>query len=308
MTVDFINHEFQITQTEQYNHEPYIGYIDPNGNLIDFNNPFGESGHDGWVNIVTNAFLQFVSYIIKESDNNSNKNYSGVEESVIRGMGAYLNENYEDFDKFLDNLEFFLKYRPSDDSIREFQYQLFLFFKKAYANRTFFETIGKTIEVTSEKDYYIQANNLTEYDDPERKYYINNLEQELMQYFKDIVVSYLGYDSIERFQPNGQLLKIPSDTRDFHSFYKPHSSYFYHTPRIITTSSSNINERFFNHLIMDWSIHKIPKYNWNEQSLKFELEPDYREYYANEKEEILGKEIQAIKRLVPLKNRHKYFR
>ena len=300
MTVDFINEEFPITQKEECDHKPYIGYIDPNGNLINYNKPFGESGHDGWNNLITNAFLQFVSYIIK------NKN-SSLEESVIRGMGFYLNRNYENFDKFLNNLEQHLKYRPHDNPMTEFQYQIYLFFKKAYTNRTFFETIGRTIEVISAKDFML-ANNLKDSDDPTRKLYRIYLKRELMQYFKDIVVGYLGYDSLERFQPNGQLIKIPYDIKEYHSFYKPYSSYFYHTPRIITTSSSNINERFYNHLLMEWSIHKIPRYYWNTQILRFEQEPNYREYYYNEKEEILGKEIQAIKRLVPLKKRYKYFR
>lgn len=299
MTINFVNEEFEITEKEKYDYEPYIGYIDHKGNLINYNKPFGESGHDGWDNMISDTFLQFVSYTLK-----------GIlsEDSIIRGMGFFLNENKETFNEFLENLEFYLKYPPRhDDAYGQFKYQILLFFKKAYINKTFFETIGRNIEVISEEEF-IRKNILEDPYESITNNYIMYLKKILMQHFKDIVVSYIGYDSIERFQPNGKLIEIPHNWGEFPSFYHYRDSYFYRTPRIITTSCRNINERFYNHLLMGWKIHRIPRYIWNENLQKFEKEQNYMNYVQSEKEEILGEEIKSIKRLVLLKDRYKYFR
>lgn len=322
MTISIIDKEMPIVEWETYCHKPFIGYIAPNGDLIGFNKPFGESGHDGWNNFVTITFLRFVSYIIKENSTENNKNdkcnietidslkYHSLKENVIRGMGFYLNKNSETFEEFLNELDSLLnsllKYKPFNSKTSEFQYQILLFFKKAYSNKNFFESIGRKIEVTSEKDFML-ANSWIDPYDFTKKHYVTHLKLELMQYFKDIAVSYLGYDSLERFGPNGELIKIPYNPSEHGSYFDPYSSYFCYTPRIITTSYPYINKRFYNFKVMNWSIHQIPKYSWNEQTLKFEEEPYYKYFYHNEEEEILEKEIQSIKRLVPPKDRYKYF-
>ena len=150
MTVDFIDKEFWITEKETSNHKPYIGYITPNGNLINYNKPFGESGHDGWDNRISNTFLDYVSYIIKNNE---------LEEYVVRGMGFILNENTEEFVEFLERLEKDLKYPPSyDDTYGQFRYQFLLFFKKVYANKNFFEAIGRKIEVMPDEEFMRQNN------------------------------------------------------------------------------------------------------------------------------------------------------
>lgn len=299
MTVDFIDKEFWITEKETYDCKPYIGYITPNGNLINYNKPFGESGHDGWDNRISNTFLDYVSYIIKNNE---------LEEYVVRGMGFILNENTEEFAEFLERLEKNLKYPPSyDDTYGQFRYQFLLFFKKAYANKNFFEAIGRKIEVMSEEEFMSQNTWIDPYDFT-KKHYVLYLMQSLMQHFKDIAVSYLGYDAIERFQPNGELINIPSNPKEYPSYGSYANSYFYRTPRIITTSYNNINERFYNYLLMEWSIHKIPRYVWSDNLLRFEQEPTYMQFFQSEKEKILGEEINSIKKLVLLKDRYKYFR
>lgn len=322
MTVDFINEERPILEKEKRCHQPYIGYIAPNGDLIDFNKPFGESGHDGWDNIVTNAFLQFVSYSVKSTSiSNPNSNisfpndidslkYPNLDENIIRGIRFIINKNTEDFDTFLNDLNRYLKYKPSDNNQFLFRYNLLSFFKNAYTNRTFFETIGRKIEVISKETFLLRNPHLIKQGDQhlQNKSYLEYLKKELMSCFKDIAIMYLGYDSIERFQPNGKVIKIPYDPREYGSWTRPYSSYFYYTPRIITTSDPNINERFFNHLAMNWEVHVLPRYYWNEQTQRYEIIPFLREFYNNEREENLRKEIEAIKRLVPLKERYKYFR
>ena len=299
MTIDFIDKEIWITEKETSDYKPYIGYITPDGNLINYNKPFGESGHDGWENIISNTFLKYVSYIIKTDE---------LEEYIVRGMGFILNENTQEFSEFLEEMEIDLRYPPSyDDTYGQFRYQFLLFFKKVYANKNFFEAIGKKIEVMSEEEFMCQNSWIDPYDFT-KKHYVLYLKQSLMQYFKDIAVSYLGYDAIERFQPNGELINIPYDPREYPRYNRYADSYFYRTPRIITTSYNNINERFYNYLLMEWSIHKIPKYVWNDNLLRFEQEPTYVQFLQSEKEKILGEEINSIKKLVLLKDRYKYFR
>ena len=299
MAVDFIDKEFWITEKEIFDHKPYIGYISPNGNLINYNKPFGESGHDGWDNKISNTFLEYVSYIIKNNE---------LEEYVVRGMGFILNENTEEFAKFLERLEKDLKYLPSyDDIYGQFRYQFLLFFKKAYTNKNFFEAIDRKIEVMSEKEFIRQNSWIDPYDFT-KKHYVLYLMKSLMQHFKDIAVSYLGYDAIERFNPNGELINIPDEQEEYLCFEHYADSYFYRTPRIITTSYNNINERFYNYLLMEWSIHKIPKYVWNENLLRYEQEPAYIQFFQSEKEKILKEEINSIRKLVLLKDRYKYFK
>ncbi len=299
MSIDFIDKEFWITDKEISNHKPYIGYISPNGNLINYNEPFGETGHDGWDNRISDTFLEYVSYIIKNDE---------LEEYIVRGMGFILNKNTEKFTEFLERLEENLKYPPRyDNTYAQLRYKLLLFFKKAYTNKNFFEALGRKIEIMSEKEFMHQNRWIDPYDFT-KEHYVLYLKQSLMQYFKDIVVSYLGYDSIETYQPNGKLITIPHNPKEYPSIFRYADSYFYRTPRIITTSYNNINERFYNYLLMEWSIHKIPRYVWNNNLLKFEQEPTYIQFFQSQKEEILGKEINSIKKSVLLKDRYKYFR
>ena len=55
------------------------------------------------------------------------------------------------------------------------------------------------------------------------------------------------------------------------------------------------------------SIHRLPRYYYNERTGVYE-KSDFNILYQSEKEERLAKEIQSVKKLVPLKERPKYFR
>lgn len=126
----------------------------------------------------------------------------------------------------------------------------------------------------------------------------------LKDHFKDICVQYLGYDSLERFSPNGRRIKVPH--REWLITKGPTN--FQKTPRIITSSAPNPKERFYNYLLMDWDVHILPRYMFNEQTGMYEKEPEYLGFHYSDKEEILAKEIASIKKLVPLEDRPKYFR
>ena len=134
------------------------------------------------------------------------------------------------------------------------------------------------------------------------EFYYSYLIVHLMSYFKDICVQYLGYDSIER------AWRI-YDVNLFNNIHDASNGYaFSNNPRIIVTSEKNVNERFYNWLLMDWTIQQIPKKVWDDKNKKF-IDEDYIFNYINrDKEEIYGKEIESIKRLVKKEDRYKYFR
>lgn len=329
MTIEF--KEDQIFKREQERRNPYIGYFAPDGKLIDYNILLGGSGHDDWNNPVSWAFLSWISYIIKDTsieelkewanDYNMviNNQYLGIDELVKRGYGIDYDFNYETMEAFLETLngrinyiedlyksaiKFNYEYDYFVDDYTKFEYKLLLFFRNAYKNGKFFESIQRKITIENPKiikeklrELYSECNLSM---GVEREYR-NYLTRELLSYFKDICVQYLGYDSIERFKPNGTKIKIPY-------YYEDYNYDFLANPRVITSSYLNINERYYNYLLMNWEVHRLPRYNYNEKTGIYEKESEFFTYYQSEKERNLEFEIKNIKKLVPIKERYKYFR
>lgn len=317
MTIEF--KEEQITAREERTREPYIGYFAPNGSLINYNVLFGENYHDAWRNPVSLSFLSWVSYIIGGTsveelkartvypDTVINIEYPGIDEYVKRGYGIDYMFEYDSFDFFLEllhkNIDEVEQRRRNYGGLRgysEFEYELLQFFKNAYRDRKFFDSIQRKISI--ENPYVVQERLEHRYRNCNylEDLYRDHLKKELMAYFKDICVQYLGYDSLERFKSNGTDIEIPN-WDDEYAFD------FLANPRIITSSYPNVNERYYNYLLMDWSVHRLPRYYYNEKTGIYE-KSDFSIFYESETEQKLGKEIQSIKRLVPLKERKKYFR
>lgn len=314
MTVEFKGEE--INEYEKRNRMVYVGYISPSGQQLSYNNKFGGNWHDAWQNPASWTFLKFVSYILKDTNVKKfadrmgdigaiileNNSYEGLEEFVIRGYDEFnYYINYKDFDQFIDKLnkEIQKTYLYSSDEYHKLQYEILKFFRKAYSNKTFFETIGRKIYV-EDKGVIDKTNERRwarklDYTEKE-KLYLEYLRSELMKYFKDICVQYLGYDSVERFDIYGREINVLDEIKPF-----------YETPRVITTSYQNVNERYFNYLLMNWRVDKLPRYLFNEQIKCFESDRIFNEY-ESEKENTLGKEIESIKRLVKKEDRYKYFR
>lgn len=327
MTLDFMKNE--IEHEERYSCKPFIGYISPNGKLVDYRNPLEiETGdHFSWKNPTSFLFLACISYVIKDTKstecdtkyNLSKKcvqynSYPGIEEIVKRGGLSYeYRYNLDSIDEFVKQIDDLIKEREAylkngfsaENEHFKMEYDLLFFFKKAYKNKLFFDSIGRTIEVENHEKVIQRM--LQKYSFnfmfTENEAYRRYLKRELMQYFKDICIQYLGYDSIERFKPDASLVTIP---RFNYCDYDDNA--FLKRPRIITSSAPNTNERFYNYLLMDWAVHKLPRYRYNNENGKYEKEPEFCSLYNNEKEEILGKEIASIKKLVPIDKRYKYFR
>lgn len=317
MTIEF--KEEQIAYVEERRREPFIGYFAPNGELINYNVLLGGNYHDAWRNPVSISFLSWVSYIVQGTSIEelkhktsvssvfTNNYYPGIDEYVKWGNVDYDFFVYKNLDKFLEALhrhieeleDNFYKY-GGFSGYAEFQYRLSLFFKNAYKNKRFFDSIQRKIIIENPNivKKRLKHRNPGISDEQLKLVYHDYLRKELLSYLKDICVQYLGYDALERFNHNGTEIEIPYYYEDFD---------FRATPRIITSSCSNPNERYFNYLIMDWIVNILPRYYYNDKSGVYE-KSDFNMFYQSEKEKRLGQEIQSIKKLVPLKERYRYFR
>lgn len=315
MTIEYKENEILIQ--ESMNCGPLIGYINPYGKIVDFSTLVIEyNGHDSIVNPVTPIFLKYISYIVRQDINDINKQY------IKRGYESYAFYDNNSLDEFIkelqsellitkDDINLFLRIGTKLSSFYGtdiLKYDLLKFFDKLYSNENFFDSLGRNVYVDNMDNVwekYKKNFTFTKYQELGEKYkfyFENYLVIQLMSYFKDICVQYLGYDSIERTWPIG-------DLNISNNLYSTSMGYtFLKNPRIITTSENNINERFYNWLLMDWTIHKVPKKIWDEKNKKFVDEDSIFDYVYNEKEEILGKEIKSIKRLVKKEDRYKYFR
>lgn len=328
MTIEYL--EDKILEKEKLmNNSPLIGYINPQGEIINYSILIGEYGHDNWRNPASSILLDFISFVMKgdrvkklyewEWDEGKTlyyKNkYEGFDDIVKRGLEFPCEVNYTSYDEFLEVLDqawaqeketakFYAEHHTlyGDRNVFEkLKYDLVVFFKKLYSNRDFFGSLGRIVYAEKSEticEIYKVKGDFVKKDE----FYYNYLIVQLMSYMKDFCVQYLGYDSIERAMPE-------YDLNILNNIYSASNGYvFSPNPRIITTSARNVNERFYNWLLMDWEIQKIPKKVWNEDEKKFEDESHVFDYIYIDKEEILGKEIESIKRLVPKEERYKYFR
>lgn len=333
MTLEY--KEDKILKKEEWNFGPLLGYINPYGNIIDLSMLVGEVGHDNWRNPVTPTFIRYISFVLLNTDakelisiglNNElyNKNsYTGFKEIVKRGVDFGREINYQSYTSFKKNLDdkyekekkkfqSFLSFDVKNgfksfyeiDVYQKLVYDLVCLFHKTYSDNDFFDSIGiipKVLDKATVVNTYKRkfSDDITGFEDD---FYYEYLMIQLMSYLKDICVQYLGYHSLERAIPC-------EDLNLFNNINKNSYGYtFSESPRTITTSEPNVNDTFYNWLLMNWEIQRVPRYYWNENQKRFELESETLKFYETEKEEILGKEIGSIKRLVPLEERYKYFR
>ena len=308
MTIDF--EKDKIENREKETKKAYVGYFSANGELIDYNVSLNNNHHDNSNNSLSLTFLAWVSFILKGTDvNKLDKDlikcniYHGLNEIVKMGYDEDFDINYYDIDTFLDILykeinylkEIYKYKKPS--GYAEFEYKLMLFFEKAYKNRTFFETIGTKISIENPDIVRKQLKNKykdLDYWDLNDKYQ-ESVKKQLLSYLKDICIEFLGYDSIERFNKNGKPIIIDDNYNILDN------------PRVITSSYNNINDRFYNYLLMDWTINKANRYKYNENTNMYEIDNSFN-YFTSSKEEELKNEIESIKKYVKREDRYKYFR
>lgn len=334
MTIDY--NEEEILSSEKCYNNPFIGYINPKGDIIDFSLLIGEPGHGNWRNPITPYFLNFISFVVLGENIEKYKNcdikaiqklyeysqYKGFDDIVRRGLSYYEYCNEDNYDSFLNRLNDAIKeeeqsrqrhaqfckkynyeYRFDNIHWNELRYDLMQFFKKCYSKKDFFYSFNRIIKVQNMKTICNLYKNWCGGNARKREdFYYDYCVLTLMSYFKDIMVQYLGYDSIERANPDFDLNII-------NNLYEPSYGYkFSNNPKTILTSCSNPNERFYNWMINDWNVKRVPRMYWNEEEKRFVEESPTLSLYQTDKEEILSKEIDSIRREVPKQYRKQYFR
>lgn len=263
---------------ENFKNANFIGYLNKNGDIVDYSI---SKGHG--INYITDLFSYIINMRLREEANNGNTENSLESVNRLLKINELQINNHEQV-----NVEDLI-YRD-----------ILIFFKNCFSNNTFNNGLGKNFYLKSKEqfekeDYYLIYQNClklypkTETETEEQyKNRISNLYQlnsqykkyrktELSDLLKEVIISYLGYHSIER------------------------------VPRTITTSSFKIYETFYNYLLNDFTIYQMPKMIYDEDKKMYVMNKQ-NEFFIPDSELRLKEEIQSIKKLVPKKERYKYYR
>jgi hypothetical protein len=221
---------------------------------------------------------------------------------VHRGHDILYKDDNEDYESFKQSIKDKIKeYESMEEKTpdEKFVLDILYFFNNAYAHDDFFKCIQSTIRIQNPK--WIEKEVRRKYKDYPKDYQDEkvkrNIKKQMLTHFKDICVTYLGYDSVERISPEGKFIDLHKDHYSFIS-----------NPRMITSSSRSIYDRFYNYLLMDWQVYKLPKYKYNEETGLYEPQNGILANYITEKEDSLHEETESIKKLVPINERYRYFK
>ena len=322
MTVDYF--EKSINHIEKSNDGPFIGYISPRGHLLDFSMLLGKRGHGNWRNPATKIFLSYISFVSfdenlyyeKENYDNfdsckriyDNNKYIGefkTDNAVLRGL-QFNGYNTEDYDSFLCSLDEALSFiKKSNFRLGEWdylKYDLLEFFKNCYSKRDFFYSFGRVLKVhCNEVMLELYKKELSEMPDFERdNFFFEQKILTLYSTFKDIMVLYLGYDSIERGFSLG-------DSSFCNNLYDSSNGYVFSSEPYILTSSLRPIEKYYNWLLMDWKINRTSRMVWDCSLGKY-VPSDTLSFHSSDKEDELMEEIKYIRENVPKEYRKEYFK
>ena len=233
-------------------------YISESGSIIE---PDGYNDYHGHKNFSSADILaNYFTYHVTESN----------------VFGSLTGKNKKEILKELVELQDSLK-GNSHDSFEKMKLDLVELLINCYKGRRFDLSLGITLNVLNLDEF----RNTSEYrllkgtDDEKYRTYLNKC---VTSQFKDIMISYLGYDATEIKEP-----------------------------KTISTSSLRINERFYNYLLMDYKIVKMKRFRYDPVMKKYVISKD--EYFVQEKEEMLDNEIRSLKLKFPhMEDRVQFFK
>lgn len=254
------------------------GWISEKGEVFD-NNCYKR--HDQNPCVV--LFMEWIPYKYYRDESNSSKYYKLVNKkstldrlhSLHTSRVASIRKKYMD-NELVSNQE-------------KMELEMIKFFINCYSSDDFFKAFGREIYILKEEEHndiiinsgkydkYMENENVLEfYLDYE---YLKYKTQSLLSHFKDVVVQYLHYDSIETMLKN-----------------------------TVRTTAYNYNERFYNNSIMgDLNIVVVPRMVWNDVKKRYE-EDNILNYYYSDREDRTKKEVKAIKRLVSKDKINNYYK
>ena len=238
----------------------------------------------------------YIGYFSPEGtlvDYNSEKNESHtyLDNIVAWTFLLWVQDSFDEFRNKDIKIEFNLD-NPTNKNknILILQRDLLNFLRMAENDQNFINTLRSKIDFERIPNYNDQNDNL----------FGRYNTRELLFFLKDICVEYLGYDSIEQITPDAKMLEFN------HNHFDPRSEE--DKPRFITTSNLNVNDRFYNYLLMNWKIQRVPRYTYDSEKNMFTKDINEVLSFQSEKDMAFEEEIRSIKKLVPLKEREKYFR
>ena len=269
---------------KSFKYPNFIGFLNPYGVPISFKDDIGYVGH-GTTPSVLDCFRIYYILKIKDSKWSSDFEQFMMSEEQQRSDKEYYLEKLKKMRTYLKNdLEYEKKFSPAESNyLLEMQAKLdvYQFLINCYNAETFFDGVGNVETCKCKREFWItEYKHKDRYDIDDWQFdivYERYKKKLLIDSFKNVMIQNLGYHSVER------------------------------VPKTITTSSFRIYETFYNYLLNDFTIFQLPKMIYDSEKRKY-VKQTPNEFFLPDSELILKKEIQAIKRRVPIKERAKYYR
>lgn len=285
MTLPFKEEVVNDCEYTKYNfeHPRFIGYLNKYGEVLDYSRPLGIGGHDN--NKLTAYFETYFRMPEHDSWIQQSEDRDVIdiefEKQIARRERNYFKNEVE------HNYSLIRKYGLSEDPYDKFQNDLDMFFYNCYQAETFMDGFGQNCMSLNEPEFFTEVSKMyhREPNETEEQYYERRKrsfkynyhwykKRLMLDWYKAVIVQYMHYHLVERCKKG------------------------------ITTSSLKPYETFYNYLLNDFEIHQIPYMIYNEtKKMYVPYNP-----FPTDSELRLKDEIQAIKKLVPINERPKYYR
>ena len=274
MTLPFYEEIINDKEYSTYNfeHPNFIGYLNDFGEVLEYSDPLGFGGHDC---DRTTAF--FEKHFSMPMHNSWLQQFEGINVIDIESEKSFAKERYKYFKQMIEhNADKTREYGKSDNVRSKLLYDLKFFFYNCYQAPTFMDGFGQNCMILNMSEFsemYCEGRYRRNIDCDYHWYKKNTM----LDWYKTVIVQYMHYHLVERCKKG------------------------------ITTSDFKPNETFYNYLLNDFEIHQIPRMIYDNDK-KMYVPYIQNEFLIPDSELRLKEEINAIKKLVPLKEREKYYR
>ena len=256
---------------ENFIHPNFIGYLNKYGDVLDYSSPLGIGGHDN------NPLTAYFENYFRMPTYDSWKQFDEGVNVIDIELEKWLSQEWRNF--FEKEIKRLVKY-PSDknDVYSVFEADLNKFFYNCYQADTFMDGFGQNCMSLNESEFCQKFCNGTNRFSKFPKYYYHWYKKRLMlDWYKTVIVQYMHYHLVERCNKG------------------------------ITTCSLKPYETFYNYLLNDFTIHQIPRMVYDFINKRY-IPYEQNKILIPDSELRLKEEIQAIKKLVPLNQRSRYYR
>lgn len=300
MTLEFreeIVNDKPIVTAHDFEYCNFIGYLNPAGEPIDYSRPFGLGGHTN--NPSTDLFIEYMQLQI----NNPRVYDIFYTKNISKRMEK---EDTKNVRKYLESAiikkirEFRRKYGIAYAKYAVLDDDLYLFFYNCYSNMYFNTGFNGDNIIMSESEFYEKV--FLPLDEKRKQLYPKLPEEEEEEYWYRIPASYQFETQYEWYKQK-RILEILKDVMVRFMGYH----YVARTPRTIYTSDMRIYETFYNYLLNDFTIYRLPKMIYNPTIKQYE-ENEVNHFFTPDSELRLRDEIEAIRKRVPREERGRYYR